>query len=41
MLYHFQYKPTNILIPFLVKNKRIEKTFNSFEHLERQAHACG
>ena len=37
ILYYFQYKPTNILIPLLV-NKAIKKTFRSFERSELRAH---
>ena len=37
ILYYFQYKPTNILIPFLVK-KAIKETFRSFERSEFQAY---
>ena len=37
ILYYFQYKPTNILIPFLIK-KAIKKIFRSFERSELQAH---
>ena len=37
ILYYFQYKPTNILIPLLVK-KSIKETFRSFERSEFQAH---
>ena len=36
ILYYFQYKPTNILIPFLVK-KVIKEIFRSFERSELQA----
>ena len=35
---YFQYKPTNILIPSLVKKKVIKGTFRSFELSELQAH---
>ena len=37
IFYYFQYKPTNLLIPFLVK-KAIKETFRSFERSELQAH---
>ena len=36
-MYYFQYKPTNILIPLLVK-KVIKEAFHSFERSELQAH---
>ena len=37
ILYYFQYKPTNILMPVLIKIV-IKETFRSFERSELQTH---